>query len=182
MKTFVTSDLQLHFGHANIMKFCPNTRKYKDVEDMNQSMIRKWNATVEPGDVVYILGDVAFMSGFDASKILARLNGDKILIVGNHDKKALKDTHFEKSFREIHQYHEIVYNGTMVIMCHYPFCEWNGMHRGSVALHGHLHGGKSGMETYRCRDVGMDATGKVVSLLDDVIADALKGEIKRHHH
>jgi calcineurin-like phosphoesterase family protein len=148
---------------------------------MNQEMVREWNEIVQPGDLVYMLGDIAFMSGFDASKIVNRLNGDKILIVGNHDQKTLKDVHFAESFKEVHSYHEIVHNGTFVVMCHYPFAEWNGMHRGSVALHGHLHGGKSGMEPYRCRDVGMDATGKILVTMDDIVADALKGDIKRHH-
>jgi hypothetical protein len=37
------------------------------------------------------------------------------------------------------------------------------------------------MEKYRARDVAFDATGNVVSSLDRMIADALKGEIRAHH-
>jgi calcineurin-like phosphoesterase family protein len=181
MKTYVGSDF--HWGHKNIMGFCPVTRaKYKDLTHMNETMIQEWNAIVEPGDLVYMLGDVAFMSGFDASKIVNRLNGDKILIEGNHDVKTLKDVHFYSAFKEVHKYHEIVYEGTKVCMFHYPIAEWNQMHRGSVMLHGHLHGGVSGMEKYRSRDMGMDATGKILTLMEDAIADAIKGEIKNHHH
>jgi hypothetical protein len=55
------------------------------------------------------------------------------------------------------------------------------MHRGSVHFYGHVHGDKTGLEKYRARDAGFDATGKVVSSLDDMIVDALKGEIKPHH-
>jgi hypothetical protein len=55
------------------------------------------------------------------------------------------------------------------------------MHRGSVHFHGHLHGNTSGMEKYRCRDAGCDATGQVVWLMEDAIKDALKGEVKGHH-
>jgi calcineurin-like phosphoesterase family protein len=179
MKTYVTADL--HFFHQNIMKFCPKTRPYQDVEDMNQSMIRDWNNMVEPGDVVYILGDVAFAPSNKAVEILKHLNGDKILIEGNHDRKLLKDPVFRRCFKEVHAYYEMTYNKTFVVMGHYPFLEWNRMHHGSVNLYGHVHGATTGMEKYRSRDVGMDATGKVVSLLDDVIADALKGEIKGHH-
>jgi calcineurin-like phosphoesterase family protein len=180
MKTYITSDL--HFGHTNIMKFCPKTRgHYKDVAHMHSEMIRMWNETVNSEDTVYILGDVAFLPADQAVSILKRLNGSLILIEGNHDRKALKDPEFRKCFVEIHKYYEITYNKTFVVMGHYPFLEWNRMHRGSVNLYGHLHGATTGMEKYRSRDVGMDATGKVVSLLDDVIADALKGEIKGHH-
>ena len=164
------------------MKFCPNTRPYKDVEDMNQSMIREWNKSVQPGDLVYILGDFAFLSADKAVRILDQLNGDKILIVGNHDRKLVKDPAFRRCFKEIHTYLDTVrYNGKPVIMFHFPILEWDQMHRGAIHLYGHVHGKESGLEKYRARDVGMDATGKVVVPLDEICADAEKGEIKSHH-
>ena len=66
MKTWITSDL--HFGHKNIMSFCPQTRARfnNDVAYMNNAMVEEWNDKVQPEDTVYILGDVAFMSGSDA--------------------------------------------------------------------------------------------------------------------
>ena len=180
MKEWVTSDL--HFGHANIMKFCPETRKFADVEDMNQSMIREWNAKVSPEDKVYILGDFAFLPTNKAVAILNQLNGEKILIEGNHDRKLLKDPVFRRCFKEIHVYLDTVrYNKQPVIMFHYPIAEWDRMHHGAIHLFGHVHGGVSGLEAYRARDVGMDATGNVVTLLEDICADAAKGEIKGHH-
>lgn len=180
MKTFVTSDL--HFSHTNIMKFCPETRPYKDVDDMNQNMIQEWNNTVEPGDLVYILGDVAFAPANKAVAILNQLNGDKILIEGNHDRKLLKDPVFRRCFKEVHTYLDTVrYNKQPVIMFHYPIAEFDRMHHGAIHLHGHVHGGVTGLEHYRVRDVGMDATGNVVTLLDDICADAAKGAIKGHH-
>ena len=180
MKTWITSDL--HFGHERIKIFCPKTReRFKDVTHMNETMISEWNAFVQPEDLVYILGDVAFTSTADAIKILKRLNGDKILIEGNHDRKHLKDIHFRNCFKEVHKYLDINYNGTKVVMSHYPFLEWDQMYRGSVHFYGHLHGGTTGMEKYRMQDVGMDATGMIAVSLDDVIASALKREIKSHH-
>lgn len=180
MKTYITSDL--HFGHANIMKFCPETRgHFTDVQHMNEEMIRMWNETVQDGDLVYILGDVAFASAADAVKILNRLRGDKILIEGNHDVKALKDYSFRRCFKEIHKYHEINHNGVKVVLFHFPILEWNQMHRGAVHFYGHLHQNASGLEKYRARNAGWDCTGKIVVLLDDMVADALQGEIKSHH-
>jgi len=180
VKTWITSDL--HLGHENIKKFCPKTRgHYRDMNHMNQDMIQQWNENVVEGDLVYILGDVAFMPSFKAVEILKALNGNKILIEGNHDRKALKDPEFRKCFVEIHKYLDILYNGHKIVMSHFPFLEWDQMHRGSLHFHGHLHGNTSGMENYRMRDVGYDATGKVVWLLENAIADALKGEIKGHH-
>ena len=181
MKTYITSDL--HFGHTNIMKFCPVTRaRYNnDVNYMNEQMVKEWNEIVNPEDTVYILGDVAFMPASKAASYVNRLNGTKILIEGNHDRKALNDPVFRSAFKEVHKYHHINYNGTFVTMFHYPIAEWDQMHRGSVHFHGHLHGNESGMEKYRCLDVGMDATGWIVLEMEDAIARAMKGEIKGHH-
>ncbi|MFY8212177.1 MAG: phosphoesterase [Candidatus Nanopelagicus sp.] len=180
MKTWIGSDF--HWGHQNIMKFCPVTRaKYKDVVEMTELMIQEWNEIVEPEDTVYMLGDICFMPAQKATETVNRLNGNKILIEGNHDIKLLRDPAFRKCFKEIHQYLRLNYAGQLLIMCHYPFAEWDQMHRGSINFHGHLHGNTSGMEKYRSRDMGMDATGKIVMLMEDAIASALTGDIKSHH-
>ena len=181
MKKWITSDL--HFGHANIMKFCPATRVgFTDVSDMREKMIAEWNKDVKPEDEVFILGDFAFLPAKDAVEILRRLNGAKILIEGNHDRKLLNDPAFRAEFKEIHQYLRYNHNGQIVIMCHYPFhFEWDQAHRGSVHFYGHVHGKKTGLEDYRARDVSFDATGRVVSNFDMMVADALKGKIPNHH-
>jgi len=180
MKTYITSDL--HFGHANIQKFCPETRsRFADVEHMNEQMIKEWNEIVTPEDTVYILGDVAFLPAPKAIAIMQRLNGAKILVEGNHDRKLLNDPVFRACFKEVHKYLDIVYNGTRVCMFHFPIWEWDQMHRGAVHFYGHVHGKKTGMEKYRARDVAFDATGKVVVSMDEMVADALRGEIKSHH-
>jgi len=165
------------------MKFCPITRaRYdNDVQYMNETMIQEWNEVVDMEDLVYILGDVAFTSGSEAARIVNRLNGTKILVEGNHDRKVLLDSSFRNSFAEIHKYLDIVYNGTKAVMFHYPIAEWDQMHRGAVHFHGHCHGNVTGMEKYRCKDVGMDATGQIVISMDEAVAQALRGEIKGHH-
>lgn len=180
MATWITSDL--HFSHANIQKFCPITRgHYKDVTDMNEQMILEWNSKVATDDVVYILGDVAFCSAEKAAEILNRLNGVKHLIVGNHDEKNLKNKIFKDCFASVQHYLRLVYNKQVIIMCHFPFLEWDQMHRGSLHFFGHIHGNKTGQEQYRCMDVGMDATGQVVMLLDEAIEKICNNVIKSHH-
>lgn len=181
MKTYITSDL--HFGHTNIMKFCPVTRARfrNDVAYMDNAMIKEWNDIVEPGDLVYILGDVAFCNAQKATDIMRRLNGDKILVEGNHDRKALNDPSFRGCFKEVHKYLDINYGGNKCVMFHYPIAEFDQQHRGALHFHGHLHGGTSGLEHYRVLDVGMDATGMIVISMEDAIRQALKGQIKGHH-
>lgn len=182
MKNWITSDL--HFGHRRISEFCPKTRGHWDTmadpNKMNMDMIQMWNALVSPQDTVYILGDVAFMPTSESVKILNQLNGHKVLIEGNHDQKSLRDPVFRSCFKEIHKYYSMTYGGTKVVMFHYPIAEYDCQHRGAVHFHGHLHGNPSGLEHYRVRDMGFDATGKIVTLMEDAIADALTGQIKVH--
>jgi calcineurin-like phosphoesterase family protein len=112
---------------------------------------------------------------------MQRLNGTKILIEGNHDVKNLNDAGFRACFKEVHKYLRYNHNGQVVCMFHFPIYEWDQAHRGAVHFYGHVHGKKTGLEHWRARDVAFDATGRVVSNLDDMIADACEGEIKGHH-
>lgn len=178
MTTWITADL--HFGHANILKFNPDTRPFADAADMNEQLIKQWNESVRFDDLTYIVGDVAFCTAEKAAAIVRRLNGKKILIQGNHDFKLLKELVFTDCFEEIHMYHEITFEKTKVCMFHYPISEWNQCHRGSVHCFGHQHG--NGEQTkFRSMDVGMDATGNIVSNLSDVVNTLLKKPMQGHH-
>ena len=79
MNTWVTSDW--HFNHSNIIKYC--NRPFKSVSEMNEYIVSEYNRLVQPGDIVYVLGDIG-MGNLD--EIIPRLRGNKILISGNHDK------------------------------------------------------------------------------------------------
>jgi calcineurin-like phosphoesterase family protein len=62
---------------------------FKNVDEMDEHMIDRWNSVVKHGDIVYHLGDVV-MAITDQEKSWfkknwPRLNGSKRLIVGNHD-------------------------------------------------------------------------------------------------
>lgn len=180
MTDFVTSDI--HFSHANIMKFCPESRAFNnDVTLMDETIVKNWNAMITPRDHTYILGDVAFCNAQKATDFMHRLNGTKTLIRGNHDVKTLNSREFRDCFMAIQDYYSITVDKVKVIMFHYPIAEWDQMHRGAVHLFGHLHGGKSGMEKYRCMDVGMDTNYCRPYKLQDAIDKCLKGEIKSHH-
>ena len=43
-----------HFNHANIIKYC--NRPFKNVYEMNEYIIQKWNSVVKNVDIVYYLG------------------------------------------------------------------------------------------------------------------------------
>jgi calcineurin-like phosphoesterase family protein len=148
---------------------------------MNEAMVREWNEIVQPEDLTYILGDVAFCNAAQATAYMRRLNGRKILIEGNHDKKLVQDKTFCAEFERIEKYLDINYDGNKIVMSHYPFLEWDQMHRGALHFFGHKHGGATGHERYRCKDMGIDATGVIVMSMEDAIKCIAKNEIKMHH-
>lgn len=148
---------------------------------MNAEMQRMWNETVQPEDLVYILGDVTFMRSQPSAAYVRALNGHKILIQGNHDHANLRDPAFRACFDEVHVYYETSHAGVKVCMFHYPIAEWNKCHYGSVHFYGHVHGKPSGLEQWRAMDAGYDATGKVVADFDQMVQEAMKRPARPHH-
>lgn len=117
-------------------------RPFATVEEMNQYILEHWNAKINNGDTVYILGDMAMRGkNEDLLSLVARLKGRKILLRGNHDD--LSDYRYKQLFAEITDYREITEsmdgNAYKLCLMHYPILMWNGQHRGSILLYGHTH-------------------------------------------
>lgn len=167
-----TSDL--HFGHKRIIEFCPNTRSYISVEEMNNDIINKWNSQVSDKDIVFILGDVSFAKEDVTLQCLSQLNGNLYLVTGNHD-KGLPLQRFERVYNN---YAEIKIDNVDVVMCHYPIYEWNKMRYGSYHLYGHVHG-KPIPVTGRLMDVGWDVKGELFSW--EQIVEHLEPKLVREH-
>lgn len=132
---YYTGDL--HFGHNNVLRF--DNRPFKDIDEMDRVLIENWNSRITKNDQVYILGDVAFHNEKPYSWYLSQLKGQKHLIVGNHDRKLLKDNDAMQYFVSIDYYLEITDEKKRLILSHYPIAEWNGFHRESYHLYGHIH-------------------------------------------
>lgn len=105
-------------------------RPWDTHEDMDEAMVSRWNARVQPTDKVYHLGDVVINRR--SLSLLGRLNGDKVLIKGNHDIFKLQD--YMPYFRDIRAYH--VLEG--MIFSHVPVHE-SALYRFGTNIHGHLH-------------------------------------------
>lgn len=72
----------LHFGHSK--DFLYGARGFENVEDMNETIIRKWNEVVDDEDDVYMLGDLVM--GLEINcQMLRRLKGQLHIVRGNHD-------------------------------------------------------------------------------------------------
>jgi calcineurin-like phosphoesterase family protein len=84
-----------YLGHANIIRYC--NRPFKDVDEMNETIIKNFNEVVREDDVVYHNGDFCFKNtpggkagegvvGVKAYDYIKRLNGRWVFLKGNHDK------------------------------------------------------------------------------------------------
>jgi calcineurin-like phosphoesterase family protein len=149
---FVISDT--HFGHTNSWeKFkladgCTPLRPFTSTEEMDETMIERWNAKVKPQDTVYHLGDVVINQ--KSLHLVKRLNGRKILIRGNHD--IFKDKQYaEVGFEQIHGVRVFV---DKFILSHIPLHPDCVTERFKVNVHGHLHANEI-MQEY---DTGMGST------------------------
>lgn len=130
---FLISDT--HFGHdktCTVFKRDDGSplRPFKNAEEMDEEMVKRWNERVKPNDKVYHLGDVVISK--KSLSVLRRLNGDKVLIKGNHDIFKLND--YTEHFRDIRGYH--VMNG--MILSHVPM-HIDSLARFGTNIHGHLH-------------------------------------------
>lgn len=139
-KIFFTSDL--HFGHENVIRF--DDRPFNTVEEMDEEMIKRWNAKVGKGDIVYVLGDFIWKAATnEAVSIIRRLNGQIILIKGNHD-RFLHNAAAKKALAGIKDYDDIcvtLEDGTTrrCIISHYFIPFYNGHRYQAIHLHGHSH-------------------------------------------
>jgi calcineurin-like phosphoesterase family protein len=139
---FFTSDF--HFGHTNVIRF--DGRPFKDVDEMNQSLIDNWNSVVSDEDIVFYLGDLSHRCRPEMVKELVdQLKGKIHFILGNHDR--YRDISRLNRFEKIYDYgtdisvkDDDANRGYQdIVMCHYPILSWNKGHHGAWQLHGHCH-------------------------------------------
>ncbi len=183
---FYTSDL--HLCHENVLKFEPESRPFNNIDEMNEAIIRYWNAKVKPGDEVYILGDFCFdTKGDRANNFLRRLNGQKFLVKGNHD-AFLKGKYFDLNlFGWVKDYAEIkdTVKGeeVSVILFHYPIAVWNRKQYGAYHLFGHIHSNKSNGSYHplefnlgdRAFNVGADVRDLAPVTLEELVESKRRG-------
>lgn len=135
-----------HFYHRNLLTSM-DMRPFSSVEEMNETMIEKWNRKVRKNDDVVILGDLSLAKGKETNAVVSRLNGHLFLIRGNHDDKYLCDPDFDISrFGWVRDYTELHDNKKKICLMHYPvFCynKQNALNTEgkptSFMLYGHIH-------------------------------------------
>ena len=145
-ETYIISDT--HFGHANSLTFLredgTKLRDFSSVEEMDHTMIQRWNSVVRPEDKVIHLGDVVINKKY--LKHFQWLNGHKKLIMGNHDIFELK--YYSEYFYDIKAYR--VFDGH--VFSHIPVHP-SSIERWRGNVHGHLHDKKLDDPRYICMSV-----------------------------
>lgn len=126
-----------HFEHENVIKY--SNRPFKDIYEMREQMIQRWNSVVQPDDIVYHLGDFILGSKEQAKDILDRLNGNKILIKGNHDNHS-DHWYIDAGFLEVHNSLLLNYNNQSILLTHYPYrIPEQYKSKYNIHLYGHMH-------------------------------------------
>lgn len=161
-RVFIISDT--HFGHKKVIEFEKLYRPFASIEEHDEELIKRWNATVFKKDTVWHLGDVLF--GREAFSVLPRLNGIKKLVLGNHDVYPASD---------YLQYFSQVFGAVKLrncIMTHIPIhpSEMRGC---KANIHGHLH--SKTISDSRYYNVSAELHGLKPVLLDTVIHTINKG-------
>ncbi len=133
-----TSDL--HFGHQNVIIF--DHRPFADKDEMDHMLIELWNTRVQPDDTVYILGDLCYRNDKTEDWYLRQLKGHKILILGNHDTHILDNPKAMHYLEGVEKMMTIKDSDKKICLCHFPIAEWDGYHRGSWHIYGHIHNRK----------------------------------------
>ena len=148
---WITSDT--HYGHKNICRGVTNwrlpdgtipisqTRDFKSVEQMNDTIVNNINEVVKQEDILIHLGDWSFGGFENIRKFYDRIICKNIhLILGNHDHHILNNReNVQELFLTVSQYETLVIGKQEFRLMHYPISSWDGLNKGVMHLHGHCH-------------------------------------------
>ncbi len=134
-RVFFTSDT--HFNHTNIIDYCQ--RPFRNIYDMNETIIANWNNVVGPDDIVFHLGDFCLGGADEWNRILDRLNGKIYLILGNHDLKNIRQGFIDR-FEHVAMSMCIQIGKKKIYLSHFPYLCFDGGYNHDVwQLFGHVH-------------------------------------------
>ena len=177
---FFTSDT--HFGHDR--EFLWGPRGFTSFQEHDEAIIKNWNETVGPDDIVYHLGDLMLGDNVHGIECVKRLNGHIKLIRGNHDTDARWKLYATLPNVELIGWAEVIkYNKYQFYLSHHPTMTSNldkaphlRMHL--INLHGHTHQqNKFYTGIPFMFHVGMDSNNNKPVSIDDAI-EAMKKETK----
>lgn len=127
-KNYIITDT--HFEHTKMIEYCNRP------PDFAQKIINQWQATIQPQDIVYHLGDVTWGSQGQLQQIMSGLPGTKILIRGNHDRSHSNNWFIHAGFAAVVEKVQV----SKVILSHFPaLLTQEEIDYGIINIHGHFH-------------------------------------------
>jgi calcineurin-like phosphoesterase family protein len=199
-KVFFTSDT--HFRHNQSFIF--ETRGYKNRYEHDDALIAKINEVVRPEDTLIHLGDFCLnITPPEFNEILARINCQNIAYIwGNHNsciRKHYEDAVATEYGKDIEvypyaigkltylgYYKELIVNGHMIVIHHYPHQIWNQMQKSAWQLSGHSHYSNPITQLdhpdNKILDVGWDGHGKPLSFPEIQKIMMNKNHVKQDKH
>ena len=198
-KVWVTSDI--HYSHKNICRGVTNwrtqdgqipinsTRDFQSIDQMNDALVNNINFKVGQNDTLIILGDIAF-GGFESiGKFLDRLVCKNIhLVLGNHDHHIRNNReNIQELFISVSDYLQVRINDQDFVLSHYPFSSWNGLNKGVIHLHGHVHlSNQNKWGNGKRLDVGVDGNGyfpyKITEIVHMMDRREIGSDLSNDHH
>lgn len=168
---FFTSDL--HLGHKKLLDF-RNERTgnlFKDVDEMNEWVVKQWNSRVGKRGIVWVLGDIHW--GDDVLHLFNEMNGRKRLILGNHDGHDMRKflPYFERIAGVTKKYD--------LVMSHVPIHPQELCFRWTTNVHGHIHHIERNLQAPEYINVNVDVRGGLPVSLEEIrkeIEDAKEKE------
>lgn len=105
-------------------------------------IIRAWNEKVRLEDEVHLVGDFCVDQDPDFQiAVLGQLNGRVNLIRSDSDRIRRGGDGARRVNEHLgYVHHQIVLRRQRVVLSHYPFEQWPGMHNGFLHLHGGVEG------------------------------------------
>lgn len=200
-RVYFTSDLHLNHKPEFIWK----ARGYNSIQEHNSGVIEKINSIVRAQDVLFNLGDLFLNTQEEqAIEILDKINCQNIYSCwGNHGFPLAKIYKREvakqyspgievypfrfKNLIFIGDYLEVIINGKVMILSHYPLAVFNHSKYGAYSLSGHSHYGYEKTQAQHKEglmlDVGWDGHGKPLSFeeINNIMATKTIKQEDNHH-
>jgi calcineurin-like phosphoesterase family protein len=142
-----------HYNHKNICRGTTNwrtiegeipvsqTRDFSTLDKMNESIVNGINWNVKQDDILICLGDWSF-GGFEyIEEFRNRIVCKNIhLVLGNHDHHIERNRgDIQNIFTSVSDYETLIIGKRTFRLFHYPIQSWDGMNKGVIHLHGHVH-------------------------------------------
>ena len=162
----------LHFGHKRILEL--SDRPFKDVDEMNNALIKNWNETVRDDDTIYHIGDFCMNNRY--TDLHKQLKGNIIFLRGNHDYKLRLPFETDSVL-------QVKWGKHRFFLCHYPIdTEWNRRNHGGYHIHGHVHENMPFNSAPGRYNVSADAIGLKPISVDHILHHAENSEWFEEFH